>query len=151
MKKFLLLVLLTPFVFSSQTINLSCNPIDTVLCDDDNVCNAFDSEELMTGGFSPMETAALTIIETTDDDKSKSYELDVGFGLEAADKVGNVIKVSRDGDDASLNNLDFVGLVVSWSIDVVSKEYKYTVFEKKTNVTNVKSTWSCNQTSSLLD
>ena len=151
MKKFLLLVLLTPFVFSSQTINLSCNPIDTVLCDNDNVCNAFDNEELTTGGFPPMETMALTIKETTDADKSKSYELDVGFGSEPADKVGNVIKISRDGDDASLNNPDFVGFVAYSSIDVVSKEYKYTVVNKKTNITGVKGTWSCNQASSLLD
>ena len=152
MKKLLFLTLLTPFLFSSQTINLSCDPIDTLLCADSGECLSFTSQELLTAGFPRMEKTALTIKETDYINGAKVYMLDVGFGLELADKVGNVIKISRDGDTVELKNDEsFVGKMGFAAIDVITKEYKYTVVDKKTNLTEVTATWSCDQTSSLLD
>ena len=145
MKKLLALLLLSPLAFA-KTINLTCEPVNMTVCLE--TCETLDQTGVIRNGLAPMVNASISIEEQTIGD-TKLYFLDMGLGMEFADRLANKVVLTRDGDDLGEQ---FIGKNLTYSVDLLNKEYIYQV-EKKENPFDLvyRQNHTCSQQKGLFD
>ena len=145
MKKLLALLLLSPLAFS-KTVNLTCEPITTTVCLE--TCETLDQARIIKNKMAPMKNESISI-EQQVISELEFYYLDVGLGMEVANKKVNKVVLTRDGDELGEQ---FTGSDLTYSVDLLSKEYVYEVKQKEKPYDLVfRRNYSCSEQKGLFD
>jgi hypothetical protein len=145
MKKLLALLLVSPLAFS-KTINLTCEPVTMTVCID--TCETLDQARVLQNDMAPMVNANISI-EKQMAGEIEFYYLDLGLGWEVGVKQANRVVLTRDGDELGEQ---FIGNNLTYSVDLLTKEYVYQV-NKKENPYNLvfRQNHSCSNQKGLFD
>ena len=126
MKKLLALLLISPLAFS-KTINLACEPVTMTICIDSN-CETLDQARVMHNDMPPMQNASVSVKQEIIGEL-EFYSLDIGLGMDDGTfKQANKVVLIKDGDEVGDQ---FVGHNLTYSLDLITKEYVYQVNKKE--------------------